>query len=79
MSRQIVIQPNGKYAMWSSVASDFIAEDLTQEEYIEYRAKEAYEDKKQEMVDIFNNLKVNVDSGYVKKYEDCLFEIENNK
>lgn len=49
MVRKIVKQPNGKYAMWSSVIDDFLYIDLTEEEYIAIRAKEEHDDKYKEV------------------------------
>ena len=40
MGRQIIEQPNGKYAIWSTIVDDFILEDITVEEYIEFRIQE---------------------------------------
>lgn len=77
MARQIVIQPNGKFAIWSTVIDDFIAIDLTEEQYIEFRAKEAYEDKKREMQDIFKEIAKN-NLRYTKDYAECL-DIVNSK
>lgn len=70
MARQIVEQPNGLYAMWSTVIDDFIEINLTKEEYIEYRAKEAYEDKKKDLEEIFTK-KINF-----KPMKECLRSIK---
>lgn len=56
MARQIVIQPNGLYGCWSTISDSFVAIDLTKDEYIEMRSKEAYEEKKREMEEIFNDI-----------------------
>jgi hypothetical protein len=55
MGRQIVKQPDGLYACWSTIVDDFIANNMTENEYIEFRANEVYENKKMEMTEIFEN------------------------
>ena len=44
MGRQIAKQPNGLYAVWSSVVDDFIVEDATEEEIRNWWIKDAIED-----------------------------------
>jgi hypothetical protein len=44
MGRQIAKQPNGLYAVWSSIADDFIVEDATEEEIRNWWIKDAIED-----------------------------------
>lgn len=46
MARCIVKQPNGFYAVWSSIVEDFIFYDCTPEEIIEEYIKEQSEDIK---------------------------------
>ena len=72
MGRSIVKQPDGKYSMWSSIVDDFIHTDLTKDEYIEIRAKEAYEEKKEEMEGAFKEIEANPNSRYLKDYKHCL-------
>ncbi len=71
MARQIVIQPNGLYAMWSTIIDDFIKVDLTRDQYIEYRAKESYEDKKKEMTEMFNDIE-DGDLCYTLGYNEAI-------
>jgi len=40
MGRQIVIQPDGKYAVWSTNNDDFVFTDCTREELIEIYSAE---------------------------------------
>lgn len=41
MPEQILKQPNGKYALWTSVVDDFIAYDCTRQEIIRLYARRA--------------------------------------
>ena len=43
MGRQIIKQPNGKYAVFSSIVDDFIFINITIEEYIKFRIAEESE------------------------------------
>lgn len=44
MAHQIIKQPNGNFAIWSSVVDHFILVDATSEEMIEYYIKRETED-----------------------------------
>lgn len=57
MSRSVVKQPNGLWAMWSSIVDDFLIVDATEEEIIEQSARDAYEAEKEEMTEIIEALK----------------------
>jgi len=76
MGRQIVKQPDGKYSCWSTVVDGFIEKDLTKEEYIEFRAQEAYEDKKEEMEKAFEAIAKGQGNRYTRDYNECLELIE---
>lgn len=43
MGRQIIQQPNGKFAVWSSIVNDFVLEDATVGEIIEEWVQEKRE------------------------------------
>ena len=70
MARQIVKQPNGKFACWSSVVDDFIIKDLTVEQYTEWSAKQAYEFEKKDCKHIFKDL--NGHKHYFKDWKECI-------
>lgn len=53
MGRSIVEQPDGKYALFSTIVDDFIVCDLTEEELIEFCAQEAYDREKESLVTAF--------------------------
>ena len=36
MGQQIIKQPNGRYAIWSSIVDDFLADNLTQNDVISF-------------------------------------------
>lgn len=59
MGRQIIKQPNGKYAIWSTVSDSVIAWDGTKEEIINYFAEEA----KQRAITKVNELIDQIDNG----------------
>lgn len=40
MARQIIKQPNGLYAIWSTIIDDFVYENITIKEYIKILIKE---------------------------------------
>lgn len=48
MSRKTVLQPNGRYAIYSTVVDDFIITDATKEEYIEF----CLDEYKKELVEL---------------------------
>lgn len=64
MARQIIKQPNGKFAIWSTIVDNFIMTDATPEEYIEFRIKEETERIKREIPEIINKLNNNIKVGY---------------
>ena len=43
MGQQIIRQPNGNYAIWTSVSDGFIAVDLTRDEVVEHFKDQAAE------------------------------------
>lgn len=81
MSRQIVKQPNGRYAIWSSVVNNFVYTNLTREQYIEIRIAEEAQRIKEEIYRIITDL----DNGekpyqiFTKTYEECLEIIKEVK
>lgn len=46
MGRQIIKQPNGLYAEFSSITDSFIIWDATKEQLLQHRIEEAIEDAK---------------------------------
>lgn len=69
MARQIVKQPNGKFACWSSIVDDFIIKDLTAEQYIKWSAREAYKHEKRECESIFSDIG---HRNYFKPWIECI-------
>lgn len=55
MSRLIIKQKDGLYACWSTIIDDFVAANLTEKEFIEFRANEEYQNKKEELEQYFKS------------------------
>jgi hypothetical protein len=70
VARQIVKQPNGKFACWSSIVDDFIVKDLTAEQYAEWSAQQAYEFEKRNCEHAFKDL--NGHKHYFKDWKKCI-------
>ena len=77
MARIIIKQPNGLFAMWSTIADDFICKDLTEKSYIKKRLRETYKEKKQELQENFNDFKN--EKYQTIDYNECLRLREANK
>ena len=77
MGRSIVKQQNGLYSCWSSIIDNFVFTDATKEEYIEYRAKEVYENKKEELISVFDNPMKNKSS--FKDHDKCMEILERTE
>jgi hypothetical protein len=56
MGRQIIKQPNGRYAVWSSVTDDFVALDATAEELVDNAGEEARVAAERETTEIIREL-----------------------
>lgn len=39
MGQQIIRQPNGKWALWSSIVSDFLMVDATEQDIVDYHVE----------------------------------------
>lgn len=78
MGRQIIKQPNGKYAIWSSVVDDFIYLNITPEEYIEERIKEEAEQIRDNVMKVVKLLDEGKPAYYqfTKSWEQALSLIE---
>ena len=53
MSHQFIKQPNGKWALWSTVVDDFLMVNATKEQIIKYELKRIIEVEKEECNRIF--------------------------
>lgn len=56
MSCQIIRQPDGKFAVFSSIVNHFVTTDATREEITEKLAKQAADDRRAEVDQIFCKL-----------------------
>ena len=74
MYRQIIKQPNGKLAIWSHFANDFIITNATPEEYIDFRIKEESERITREIYEIVDKLDRDVHIGYYDLTWDTALE-----
>ncbi len=57
MGKQIIEQPNGRYAIWSSMADNFVCYDCTREELIEEFVEEARRDIEKNVGTILEKLR----------------------
>ena len=64
MTRQILKQPNGNLAVWSTLVDDFIITDATPEEYIQFRIEEESIRIRKDILEISDKLNRGVGVGY---------------
>ena len=57
MGRQIIRQPDGRYAVWSSVVDDFVMHDVTAQEIEDDFALEAAEEAREGVREVVRALK----------------------
>lgn len=78
MGRQIIKQPNGLYALWSSVVDDFVMLDATPEEIIE----DAVEDSRKEITARVKDVVAKLGKGgrpyfqRTKSFDECVERIK---
>ena len=76
MGRQVVKQPDGNFAIWSSVVDDFILGDATEEEIREFWIKEslyrALEKAKEDMDESFETIKKYGHDTWGQTYEEYI-------
>jgi len=70
MGRQIVKQPNGKYAIWSTVVDNFIGVNYSKEDIIEKRIKEESKDIRKDIGEIIDGIEKG-GTGYIYN-KSCL-------
>jgi Lar family restriction alleviation protein len=56
MGRQIIKQPNGKYAIWSTIIDNFLYYNITKEEYFKIRIEEEIKHVREDLNDYFDEL-----------------------
>jgi len=56
MGRHIIKQPNGLYAIWSTIVDNFIMTDATPEEYVDFRIEEETQRIKKDLKEIFEKI-----------------------
>lgn len=56
MGRQIIKQPNGKYAVWSTVVDDFILVDALPEDIVSERVQESSERIRKDVTKVIEDL-----------------------
>lgn len=69
MGRSIVKQPDGKYAVWSTVVDNFVCQDMTRDELKDFFAEEAVEQARQE---VDRQLSRIAEGKTTYTYEQCL-------
>lgn len=65
MGHQYIKQPNGKFAIWSSIVDDFTYIDCTMEQIVEIEVEEAVKDLKQRLTETLSK----VDKGEPAYYQ----------
>ena len=74
MARQIVKQPDGRYAVWSSIVDDFVLVDSTKEGLIRFALREIEQDIRESTDEVIAKL----DAGkkpyhqFTCSFDDCL-------
>ena len=78
--RQIIKQPDGKFALWSSVCDNFILINASPEEIINYKIERKTESIKNNVMKTISKLKQNEKPYYqfTQTWEDCLETVKNN-
>jgi len=74
MGNAIVKQPDGKYAIWSTICDNFIATNGTKEEVLEYFADKARECALESWGRVFDNLEKHGCGVGIRDYQECLEE-----
>jgi hypothetical protein len=78
MGRQIVKQPNGKYAVWTTISDGFISVNDTKEELIRDLIEEEIENIKKRIPQDVNRVISALESNekpyyqFTKSWEECL-------
>jgi hypothetical protein len=68
MGRQIIIQPNGRYALWSSVVDDFVLFDASEKQMIESLIEEQAAVVREQVKRKIEELKADLKEGTKKAY-----------
>lgn len=77
MGQQIVKQPNGQYAVWSSVVDDFVMVDASPQDIIADQTKDAHERIYQQVQQVVRDL----DAGgkpyhqFTRSFDECVATI----
>ncbi len=72
MGRQVVKQPNGKFAIFTSICDDFVLMDATQEELLEEVGKEAAERAKEDYLRLMGTIQSQTQAVQTKNWNECL-------
>lgn len=80
MGRQIIKQPNDKYAVWSSIVDDFIIIDATPNEIIKCHIEEAKETIKEQVLSEIEKLRKKEKPNYqfTLSFNDAIELIKEN-
>lgn len=74
MSHEIIKQPNGLYAIWSTIVDDFVAKNLTEKDIVRH---ELYDERKRVEEEI-NSIIFVLDKGKRYKHFRMWEEIEES-
>lgn len=81
MAREIIKQPNGKYAQWSTVVDDFVMLDASPEEIIQDLLKIEEDDIRRRVLDKISELENGKTGFFSHTWEEACeraFEIHSN-
>jgi hypothetical protein len=78
MSQQIIKQPDGKYAVWSTVVDDIILYDATAKELINYFGKKAERQARRETAELIAKIETskNPYHQFIVSWDECLNTIK---
>lgn len=57
MGRSIIQQPDGKWALFSSISDELIVQDMTEDELVYFCAQEKYEREKESVREVIEAVK----------------------
>ena len=79
MGRQIIKQPNGKFAVWSSIVEDFILLDVSPAEIIEEFVEDSRETIETRVTEIINTLERGEKpySSFTRTFDQIIDEVKD--
>lgn len=80
MARQVIKKDNGKYAYFSTILDDFLLDDCSQQDIVDFRIAEENEKIQNDLSEIFTKLDNDIDPymGFGHSYKEACFYKEAN-